>query len=47
MFVWNAARKTLLLPLTLSERDDSYNLIDYFNGLYSIKIDAESGIDIL
>jgi len=47
MFIWNDMRKTLLLPVTLSERDDSYTLTDYFNGMYDIKIDLESGIEVL
>lgn len=47
MFVWNAARKTLLLPMTLSERDDSWNVLDYFSGMGVIEIDAETGIQLL
>lgn len=44
MFVWNSARNTLLLPATLYERDDQWRTTDYYDGLFAIKIDANSGI---
>jgi inhibitor of cysteine peptidase len=44
MFVWNAGQKTLLLPATLYERDVNYLTTDFYNGLFSLKIDANSGI---
>jgi len=44
MFVWNQARNTLLLPATLQERDDNWRTTDYYNGLLSIEVDAETGI---
>lgn len=47
MFVWNKDRKTLLLPATLYERDSDYRTTDYYNGLFSIKVDAASGINLL
>jgi inhibitor of cysteine peptidase len=46
MFVWNKDRNTLLLPATLYEKDDSWRTTDYYNGLFSIKIDKESGIQV-
>jgi len=47
MFVWNADRKTLLLPATLYERDANYRTTDYYNGLFAFNIDANSGIKLL
>ncbi len=46
MFIFNKAEKTLLLPVTIqkNESKDSYKIIDFFQGLYSIKIDKDSGI---
>ena len=44
MFVWNAGQKTLLLPATLYVRDVNYITTDFYNGLFSLKIDANSGI---
>ena len=44
MFVWNAVRKTLLLPVTLSERDMNWRTTDYYNGFLSINIDPLTGI---
>jgi len=46
MFVWNANKKTLLLPATLYERDKQYRNIDFYNGLFSIKIDKNTGIEV-
>lgn len=46
MFVWNSNRNTLLLPATLYEKDDSWRTKDYYNGLFSIKIDKNSGIQV-
>jgi len=40
MFIWNKNRKTLLLPVTLYEKDEQWITQDYYNGLASIKIDA-------
>lgn len=47
MFIWNVAKKTLLLPATLYDRDTNYSTTDFFNGLFSLKIDANSGISEL
>lgn len=47
MFVWNQDRNTLLLPATLYEKDDSWNTLDYYNGLFAIEIDAVSGIQVI
>ena len=47
MFVWNKNRNTLLLPATLYEKDDSWRTLDYFNGLFAIEIDKDSGIEVL
>lgn len=33
--------------MTLSERDDSWNVLDYFSGMGVIEIDAETGIQLL
>lgn len=43
MFVWNASKKTLLLPSTLYVNDplQEYQRIDFFNGLLSINITPE------
>ena len=46
MFVWNADKKTLLLPATLYERDENYKNTDFYNGLISIKIDKNSGVKV-
>lgn len=46
MFVWNSNRNTLLLPATLYEKDDSWRTKDYYNGLFSIKIDKNTGIQV-
>jgi hypothetical protein len=46
MFVWNQNRKTLLLPATLYEKDESWRTKDYYNGLFAIKIDKNSGIQV-
>jgi hypothetical protein len=46
MFVWNKERKTLLLPAALYEKDDSWRTLDHYNGLFSIKIDKDSGIQV-
>lgn len=46
MFVWNSKEKNLLLPARLqtNEKDDMYQLKDYFNWVVSIKVDDKSGI---
>ncbi|MCT4617467.1 MAG: beta-propeller domain-containing protein [Candidatus Gracilibacteria bacterium] len=46
MFMWNAAKNTLLLPATLykNDDDDMYNRKDYFNGLVVVDINKDSGI---
>jgi len=46
MFMWNAAKNTLLLPATLykNDADDMYKRKDYFNGLVVVNIDKDSGI---
>gem|GEM_PF-5542153 len=46
MFIFNKDKKTLLLPveITKNENKDSYKNIDFFAGLYSIKIDKDYGI---
>lgn len=46
MFVWNADRKTLLLPGTLYERDENYRNTDFYNGLFSITIDKDEGVEV-
>jgi len=46
MFVWNKNRNTLLLPATLYEKDDSWRTLDYYNGLFAINIDKETGIQV-
>ncbi len=45
-FVWNDQKKTLLLPATLQERWEDFQNTDFFNGLLSISIDADSGISL-
>ena len=47
MFMWNAAKNTLLLPATLYTRLDkeSYKTKDYFQWLLNLKIDVSSGIE--
>ncbi len=47
MFIWNADRKILLLPATLYEKDENYRTTDYYNGLFAIKIDANTGVQEL
>jgi hypothetical protein len=42
MFVWNKNRKMLLMPATLYERDEEWKTLDYYNGLFAIKIDKDS-----
>jgi hypothetical protein len=44
MFIFNKAKKILLLPVTIqkNESKDSYKVVDFFQGLYSIKIDKDS-----
>ncbi len=46
MFMWNAAKNTLLLPVTLRQNDgqDLYRYIDFFNGVLWITIDKNTGI---
>jgi len=46
MFMWNAARKTLLLPATLYSTypGEQYRYDDYFNGMLALGIDKNSGI---
>jgi len=46
MFVWNKERNTLLLPATLYEKDENWRTKDYYNGLFAIKIDKNSGIQV-
>lgn len=46
LFVWNQDRNTLLLPVTLYEKDDSWRTQDYYNGLFSIQINKDSGIQV-
>lgn len=46
MFVWNKDRKILLLPATLSEKDNSWRTIDYYNGLFAIEINKTTGIEV-
>jgi hypothetical protein len=43
MFVWNAAKKTLLLPATLyvNSPEDNYKRIDFYQGLFSFEIDKD------
>ena len=46
MFVWNAARNTLLLPANLyvNAPTEQYKRIDFYNGLLSVSISPENGI---
>lgn len=46
MFMWNAAKKTLLLPaqLYVNAPDDYYKRIDFFQWLFAFEIDKDSGI---
>lgn len=46
MFVWSDAKKTLLLPATLSQRDANWRLQSYENGLYALKISESTGIEL-
>lgn len=46
MFVWNKNRKMLLMPATLYERDEEWKTLDYYNGLFAIKIDKDSWIQV-
>ena len=46
MFIWNANRNTLLLPATLYERDDNYRTTDYYDGLFALTVDTDSGIEL-
>ena len=46
MFVWNSQKNTLLLPATLYERDENYRNTDFYNGIFSIKVDKDSGIEV-
>lgn len=46
MFVWNEEKNTLLLPATLYERGSDYRYTDFYNGLFSINIDKNAGIEI-
>jgi len=45
-FVWDASRNTLLLPATLYERGEDYRNTDFYNGLFSINIDKDQGIEV-
>ncbi len=49
MFIFNKAKKTLLLPVEIYKKEskESYKTIDFFQGLYSIKIDKDSWIKLL
>ncbi|PID84372.1 hypothetical protein CSB09_00995 [Candidatus Gracilibacteria bacterium] len=44
MFMWNEARKTLFLPVTLifNEKNDKYRATDFFDGMMAIKITPET-----
>jgi hypothetical protein len=46
MFMWNSAKKNLLLPMQIYLTDplNSNKRIDFFQWLFSIKIDIEKGI---
>jgi inhibitor of cysteine peptidase len=46
MFVWNAVKKTLLLPATvyLNSPEDYYKKIDFYQGLFSFEIDKDKWI---
>lgn len=46
MFVWNKDKNMLLLPATLYEKDDNYRTTDYYNGLFAVEIDANTGISL-
>ncbi len=46
MFVWNDARKRLLLPVNLYQKDESWKTQDYFNGLLDIEIEKLWGITL-
>jgi len=47
MFIWNENKNTLLLPATLYEKDDNWRTTDYYNGLFSVNIDKNKGINVL
>ncbi len=49
MFIYNKNTKTLLLPVTIQKNEDkdSYKIKDFFQWLYSIKIDLDEWIKIL
>lgn len=45
MFMWNAAKKKLFLPVQLRDYDDSYQSVGNFQGLLSLSIDKDTGIN--
>ena len=46
MFVWNAAKKLLLLPVNLYKNDteDIYKRTDFFSGLVGLSVDKDAGV---
>ncbi len=46
-FVWNANRNTLLLPATLHEKDDEWRTTEYYDGLFALRVDTISGINVM
>ena len=46
MFVWNSDRNILLLPASLYEKDENWRTKDYYNGLFAVQIDKDSGIQV-
>ena len=46
MFVWNKDKKILLLPASLYEKDNNWRTLDYYNGLLSVSIDKDAGIQL-
>ena len=41
MFIWNANRDTLLLPMQLMQRDANWRLQDFYNGAFAIEISPQ------
>jgi len=41
MFIWNQARKTLLLPINITDYDSNWRLQDYYNGALAIHISPD------
>ncbi len=44
MFMWNAGKEKLFLPVTLRDYDDDYNPKDFFQGMIAFNVNKNSGI---